>query len=62
MNCQRAHEKTLALASLRVLYLAGMIRMPYFVQTHLRLCDNDPAKCLLCQMTQLQVERVKSGI
>lgn len=51
-------EKELGLRSLSILYLAGMIRTPLNVQTHLRLCHNSPADCLLCQMTQLQLERV----
>jgi hypothetical protein len=52
-------DKALGLASLRVLHLSGIIRMPFTVQTHLRLCDNDPRACLLCQMTQLQIERLR---
>jgi hypothetical protein len=54
--------KQRALASLRVLYLTGIIRMPLVVQRHLRLCGNSPAKCLLCQMTQLQIETQKGLI
>jgi hypothetical protein len=53
-------EKALALASLRVLYYAGILKMPLAVQTHMRLCHNDPAECLLCKMTQLQIESLKA--
>lgn len=49
-------EKALALASLRVLYFAGFLKMPLNVQAHLRLCHNDPTRCLLCSMTQRQLE------
>ena len=51
-----SEEKRLALASLRVLYLAGMLRVPANIQTHLRFCHNNPADCLICKMTQLQIE------
>jgi hypothetical protein len=54
-------EKALALASIRVLYLSGMLKMPLAVQTHLRLCHNDPSDCLLCKMTQLQIESLHAS-
>ena len=53
---RRAEDKVLALASIRVLYLAGMLKMPLSVQAHLRLCNNDLSECLLCNMTQRQLE------
>jgi len=53
MTAKTPEGKHLALA---VLYWLGMARMPRSVQAHLRLCHNKPADCLICKMTQLQIE------
>ena len=59
VGTDRIRDKEIGLASLRILYLAGMITMPPAVQYHLRLCENNPTKCLLCQMTQFKIQALR---